>query len=80
MALPPYAEVVARAVFYTQKVILGEISDATLSCVKCVLPPHVSVIQLFYAVGLLCGVESSLMCDPCGELSWDAIKAVNSKY
>lgn len=76
LALPPYTESVARALFYTQKVILSEISDATLSCGGCVLPPPMAVMQLFYAAGLMCGMTASEMCDPCGDLSWDAIKKV----
>lgn len=75
MTLPPYTEAVAKANFYTQKVISSELSDATLSCSSCILPPPLPVLQLFYAVGLTCGVPGSTMIDVCGELSWDAIKA-----
>lgn len=74
MTLPPYTEAVARANFYTQKVILSEFSDATLSYAGYVLPPPLPVLQLFYCVGLLCGVPGKDLCDPCGNLSWDAIK------
>lgn len=76
MTLPPYTESVARANFFTQKVILSEFSDAILSCGGCVLPPPVSVLQLFYATGLLSGMQGSALCDACGDLSWEAIKSV----
>lgn len=76
MTLPPYTESVARANFYTQKVILSEFADATISYSGYVLPPPLPVMQLFYAVGLLCGADAASLCDPCGDLSWDQIKTV----
>ncbi len=74
--LPPFTEAVARAHFYTQKTILPEIADATLLLNGYVLPPPLPVLQLFYAVASLCGLNPSLLCDACGELSWDHIKQV----
>jgi hypothetical protein len=72
--LPAFTESVARATFYTQKVILPAVTDITLSYQGYILPPPISVMQLFYAVACLCGVNPSSMNDACGDLSWEKIK------
>lgn len=70
----PMKEAIARAQFWTQKLINPPFRTYFRALQDYRLPAPAAVAQLFFATGLLLGIAPDSMRDPCKDLSWDAIK------
>lgn len=69
-------DAVTRAAFWTQQIINVPISNGYTALRDYVFPLPAIYMNLFYCVGCLIGISPSTMKDPCGDLSWNAIKMV----
>jgi hypothetical protein len=73
----PLKEAIARALFWTQKIINPPLKNAVCALVDYVFPVPAAVSTLLFAVGCLVGIAPSDMKDPCKDIAWDPIKAVS---
>lgn len=64
----------ARAQFWTQSVINTPFRTYFRALQEYRLPPPPAVEMLFFATGLLLGIDPSTMKNPCGDIAWDEIK------
>lgn len=76
----PIKDSITRAAYWTQQIINVPISNGYNSLRDHVLPVPAMYLTLFYCVGCLIGIPPSSMRDPCGDLSWDAIKKVWTSF
>jgi hypothetical protein len=72
----PIKEVTTRAAFWTQQVINVPISHGYTGLREHLLPLPNLYLTLFFCIGCLIGTDPATMKDPCGDITWDAIKKV----
>jgi hypothetical protein len=74
----PIRDATTRAVFWTQQIINVPITNGYTVLRDFLFPVPNLYLTLFYCVGCLVGIPPSSMKDPCGDISWDAIRQVES--
>lgn len=70
----PMKEAIARAQFWTQQLINAPHRTYFRALQDYRLPAPPAVASLFYATGLLLGIEPDSMKNPCKDIGWDEIK------
>jgi hypothetical protein len=73
----PIKDATTRASFWTQQIINVPISHGYAVLRDHVLPVPNLYLTLFFCAGCLIGIDPSSMKDPCGDITWDAIKKVS---